>query len=189
MFMKKLLCVLAITVFSVSAMAQGNINKGNILLGGQMGFSSTKVKDQTGSTTSFEFNPNVGYFFANQFAGGIRMGITTVKHTASSHSYSDILVSPFLRYYFMPASNKVNIFADGSYGFGSQKDGTSESMNQFSIMAGPSIFLNPSVALEIGLGYTSMGGDAFTYGGKEFRQNTIGLKFGFQIHLGGGAAK
>jgi hypothetical protein len=184
MFMKKLLFVLAVTVVSVSAMAQGNINKGNLLIGGQAGFSSSSMKDVDGSTTSIEFSPNIGYFFANQFAGGLRLSFDSMKESDENETASSVSFAPFLRYYFMPAANKVNLFADASYGFGSMKYGESVSFNQFSIMAGPSFFLNPSTALEVGLGYTSQGGDAF---GGDTRLNTIGLKVGFQIHLGGGA--
>jgi hypothetical protein len=185
MFMKKLFIALAITVISTSAMAQGNINKGNVLMGGQAGFSSSSVKDVDGSTTSIEFSPNIGYFFANQFAGGLRMSFDSMKESDENEAASSFLFAPFIRYYFMPAANKVNLFADASYGFGSIKYGESHSINQFSIMAGPSIFLNPSAALEIGLGYSSQGGHMMG----DSRLNTIGLKVGFQIHLGGGAAK
>jgi hypothetical protein len=75
----------------------------------------------------------------------------------------------------------VNVFADASYGFGSMKDGDSESFNQFAFMAGPAIFLTPNTALEFALQYRSEGGDA--YGGDD-RLNNFGINVGFQIHLG-----
>ena len=59
-------------------------------------------------------------------------------------------------------------------------DGDSESFNQYSIMAGPAIFLTPNTALEFALAYQSFGGDA--YG--DDRQKNFGLNIGFQIHLG-----
>ena len=187
--MKRILFA-SLLLSSLSSFAQSNINKGNFLLGGTAAFASSSISDLEGSITMIKFEPNVGYFFADRFAGGIAIGFESTKSDGDfgEGEESQFLVSPFLRYYFLPASQKVNIFLTAQYGVGSltQSNGLggteSASVNAYGFSAGPAIFLNPSVALEVSVNYISTGGEAF---GNQFRSNTIGVGLGFQIHLGG----
>jgi hypothetical protein len=176
-YMRKQLLISLLSLFTtLTLFAQGNINKGNVMLGGRVSFTSTSVSGFRGSSTEFEATPNVGYFFADRFAGGMELGYS------SNDDASTFIFSPYLRYYFLPATKKVNILAQGSFGFGSIKpDGfSSTSVNQYSFAAGPAIFLTPSVALEFVVGYASLGA-----GGGGNRLNTVALAAGFQVHLGG----
>ncbi|QNA43207.1 outer membrane beta-barrel protein [Lacibacter sediminis] len=155
------------------------ITKGNLLLGGTTSFSSSKSGDY--KLTEFSFAPNIGYFFANNFAGGLRVQIDTYKEDGDEDAYTSTSIAPFVRYYFIPASKeqKVNIFADVAYGFGSSGSGDDKfNMNGYSLMAGPAIFLNPHTALEITLGYSSM-----KFEDEPDRYNTFKINVGFQIHL------
>jgi hypothetical protein len=186
--MKKLVFLLAVIIVSTAVFAQGNINKANIMLGGIAGFDSKKYSDGDESLTTITFSPNVGYFFMNQFAGGLRFNFLSEKYSEDDDASSQFELAPFVRYYFLPSSNKTNFFLDGSYGFGSVSEGgESASYNSFSFMGGPSFFLTPSAALEFGIGYTSMGGEEVF--GPDIRLNTFAIKVGFQVHLGGSGAK
>lgn len=174
--MKKVLFA-ALTMIAVQSVS-AQINKGQWLVGGSAGFESQKHGDA--KATSITFSPNAGYFFADKFAGGLRVDLQSVKPKGSDATTS-FAVAPFLRYYFLPAAEKLNILADASYGFGSVKSGgSSESANMFAISAGPAVFLSPNTALEFALQYRSWGGDA--YG--DDRLNSFGVNIGFQIHLG-----
>lgn len=176
----KSVLIAACILFATQVSAQ--VYKGQWLAGGNASFETGKFGDSDNSKyTSVSFNPNAGYFFINNLAGGLRLSIESTKYKSDDDASSSILFAPFVRYYFLPASEKVNIFGDASYGFGSFKDGESESFNEFSIMAGPSIFITPNTAIEFALRYSSAGGDA--YGGDD-RSNKFGLNVGFQIHLG-----
>lgn len=158
---------------------RSQITKGNLLLGGSTSFSSDKWGDS--KSTSFSFAPNIGYFFANNFAGGLRIQIETEKEEGDEDAFVATNFAPFVRYYFIPASKeqKVNIFADAAYGFGSAGSGDDKSnMNGYSFMAGPAIFLNPHTALEITLGYSSMKIEDI-----DDRLNNFKINVGFQIHL------
>lgn len=178
--MKKVLFAALLTIASQTIFAQ--INKGQWLVGGNANFESASFGDNDQfKYTSFSFSPNVGHFFINNFAGGVRLSFDHTKYKQAEDASSSFLFAPFVRYYFLPTANKVNLFADGSYGFGSMKDGESESFNQFAISAGPAVFLSPNTALEFSLQYASAGGDA--YGGDD-RMNRFGVNVGFQIHLG-----
>ena len=187
--MKNLLIASLFVAFASTASAQGNINKGDWMAGGNAGFNHTKEGDF--KTTSIELSPNVGYFFMNNLAGGLRMGVGSIKEEINSNesTMSGFHVGPFVRYYFLPGTQKINVFADGMYGFGQSKSESAGieakyNYSQFSIMAGPAIFLTPSTALEIAVGYKSQ-----KYEDADDAANTIGLNIGFQIHLGGAKKK
>lgn len=177
--MKKLLIITLVAVLSSAAFSQ--VNQGQLMVGGQATFTSSKFGDIDDSkNTYFQLSPNIGYFFINNLAGGLRLNFSSDKDETEDDAYVDFSATPFIRYYFLPAAQKVNIFADGSFGFGSAGQGNKESYNQFGIMAGPAIFLNPHTALEFALAYHSIGGDL--YGGND-RYHSFGINVGFQIHL------
>lgn len=175
--MKKVLFAALMTIAAQGVFAQ--VNKGQWLAGGEVGFDTEKYGEAKWS--SFTLSPKAGYFFMDKLAGGLRADFTSVKPKGGD-AESDLLIAPFVRYYFLGAAEKVNVFADASYGFGSVKDGgESLGQNAYAISAGPAIFLSPNTALEFALQYRSAGGKAY---GDE-RRNAFGLKIGFQVHLGG----
>ena len=175
--MKKVLLAAIVLMSAQAGFSQ--ISKGNWLVGGTAGFASVKYGDA--KATNINFSPKAGYFFIDHFAGGLSVTLENSKPDGGT-STSDFSIAPFVRYYFLPTEQKVNVFAHGEYGFGSAKSGgASASQNEFTIAAGPAVFLSPSAALEFGLYYNSKGGKAW---GDE-RYNTFGLNIGFQVHLGG----
>jgi hypothetical protein len=185
--MKKVLIAAFLLVSSNAIFAQ--VNQGQWLVGGSADFNFGKQGDT--KTTMINVAPDAGYFFIDQLAGGLRLdfGYDKTKTKTSETSSTSFGLAPFVRYYFMPSGQKVNVFADGSYGFGSYKPkgGSSASINYYAIKAGPAVFLTPNTALEFAVYYKSYGGDFYEVAGD--RYNQFGLGIGFQIHLGGGAAK
>jgi len=176
--MKKVLLAAIVLMSAQAGFSQ--ISKGQWLVGGTAGFASEK--QGSFKTTTVNISPDAGYFFIDRFAAGLRLGFTSVKET-DVDAVSAFSAAPFVRYYFLPTAQTVNIFADGEYGFGSAKSGgNSASVNEFKISAGPAVFLTPSVALEFGVYYQSMGGKYYTE-----RANAFGLGIGFQVHLGTGS--
>ena len=179
--MKKTIFASLLAIATSAVFAQANINKGDWMLGGNASFSSQKYKGYEGSTTSFELTPDAGYFFIDQLAGGLSFAYASSKSTGED-ALSAYAIAPFVRYYFLPATQKVNVFAQGAYLFGSVPV-LDESVNTegYAFSAGPSVFLSPSTALEVSLSYSSLGGDAYL----GTRSNTLGIQVGFQIHLAG----
>lgn len=186
--MKKLVFATLLTTSLSVAFAQNHINKGSWMLGGSAGFSSQKQDNL--KTTDYGVAPDAGYFFINNFAGGLRTNISGSKSEAGTveSKTSGFEVAPFVRYYFLPASQKLNLFADASYGFGKTKDEgaftTESQMTTMAIKAGPAIFLTPATALEIALGYQSM-----KIKDVDARVNNFGVNIGFQIHIPGSKKK
>jgi hypothetical protein len=178
--MKKVLFAALMTIAVQGVFAQ--VNKGQWLVGGNVGFTSEKQGDDDDNKVSqFSFSPNAGYFFADKLAGGLRVNFSSRKVKSEEDAYSTLLIAPFVRYYFLPAAQKVNILADASYGFGSAGYDEKSSVSGFSISAGPAVFLSPNTALEFTLGYQSLKIEDV-----DDRKNSFGVNVGFQIHLGGG---
>jgi len=177
--MKKVLFALGLLVSSHGLFAQ--IHKGNWLAGGSIGFSSDKQGDY--KVTSFNFSPDAGYFFIDQLAAGLRLGYTSEKVKGQGDASTVFTFAPFVRYYFLPAGQKVNVFADGEYGFGKGGQKDKVNLNEYAISAGPAIFLSPNTALEFKLYYQSFGGKYYENANDD-RYNRFGLNIGFQVHLG-----
>lgn len=191
------------------------------MIGGIANFSHGSSDDgntyykHDSKTTDFRVMPGVGYFFTDKFCGGLRINISgtkTEEHAESTNpaysfirsaetSMSGVGVSPFVRYYFLPAMRKVNLFADGSYIYNSEKIKTKvyqktistggtpsviESSGKntyagsyYSIAAGPSFFIGQNVSFELSIGVTA--GQT-----KDPERTTSKIIFGtgFQVYLG-----
>lgn len=198
--MKKILFLaLSAICYQVST---AQIKKSNWLLGGNVNFSSSKTDGGPGIVeireTNFNFQPNIGYFFSDKLAGGLRLSYmndrvksnsSTINNTLKFQNFSG---GPFLRYYFLPTANKINFLLDGSYLFGTSKgdftgnSGTfpgdvgsaDQQTGRYSFSAGPVIFLKPTVGLEFLVSYSGMR----NFDTKS-NSNTLQFGFGFQIHL------
>jgi len=191
MIMKKFVLT-GLVVFSfITAFSQ--FNKGRILLGGNSSFSATTEKYKSGNTTtteskstSFTFNPQVGYFFIDNFAAGLGLivdaGSTKYEGTNNKSSFSSFQVAPFVRYYLKPG-----IFFQGMYGIGSENDtntnGTksSYSLSSWSLGAGYAWFLNDHVAVEPFIGYKS---NAYKLNGNKTIDGGLSINIGLQVYLG-----
>lgn len=179
--MKKGLLVAAVLFAALGSKAQ--INKGQYLVGGAAGFNHDKAGEA--KTTTIFISPNAGYFVADKLAVGLDASFTSAKEKVGDvdgDKLSTFNVGPFVRYYFLPTAQKVNVFAHGAFRFGSTKVGDADgvSSTDWTIKAGPAFFLSPSVALET----------AVYYGSLKYKDvdatNSFGLSVGFQIHLGKG---
>jgi hypothetical protein len=211
---------LIIVLVFISSPAFSQIRKGQWMVGGNASFSNSVIKQKNdvfhsdNKTTNLQLMSGAGYFIMNQLAAGLRTGVyhSNVKQETESHNgvffYSLLKskitafsLSPFVRYYFLPSSRKLNVFADLSYAYNKNKEKTNidqvftpagglpmatRSTNNseykshsYSIAAGPSFFMNPKVSVELTAGYS------FTKfeGNTDQKGNAFLLGAGFQIHL------
>jgi hypothetical protein len=178
--MKKFL--LFILLVTTTFIANAQINKNNWMVGGSFAFSSSEVMDITTKTTLF--SPNLGYFFLDKFAGGVKGNLSALK-MEDEDVMSTAMFGPYVRYYLLKNDSEFNLHLEGNYMFGSTK-AAGESFNQdgYELAVTPMVFLNKHTALEMRVSYGSVN----TEGDTE-RMNSFGLGIGFQIHLGGGASK
>jgi len=168
--MKKIILCLAIIV-SIKAYSQ--TDKGSWLLGGSASFSSSKPT-YGDATTMLSITPTIGYFIKKNLAVGAQATLQNITSSNIATSFS-----PFIRYYFLPMGSNAKLFANASYGWGNYSlyGGSYTAVSTWEISAGPSIFLNKNIALELTLSYAA---DALTYYGTT---RTIRLNTGFQIHF------
>jgi hypothetical protein len=214
--MKTIALIILFFTFSIDVPAQ--LKKGHWMMGGTADFSHNRSEshfpgiDHESKSTTYSVAPGIGYFFIDRLCGGIRIDIGAIKSTENSESTSNPSgssartetkvsgwgLSPFLRYYFLPESRKVNLFADASYSFNDDKTKTSawfrednppsmsESFSKttynsrsFSIAAGPVFFINSKVSFELSLGYIHR-----TAKKQDLKQNRILFGTGFQVYFG-----
>lgn len=195
--MKKLYFLVA--VFLPVTFLHAQLNKGQWIVGGNAGFSANSQGDNVPGysikSTIIQLTPGGGYFVADKLAAGIRasFGFSHQKTVSTTPAYvmesnvSNIGVTPFVRYYFLPKTNKINLLADASYTYSTAKvtnknppypDGSStNNQHAYTIAAGPAFFINSSIALEVTASYQVL---KF---GTNGTQNTFMLNAGFQIHL------
>ncbi|WP_244214217.1 hypothetical protein [Pedobacter jejuensis] len=80
--MKKLL----LSVVGVAGLVYGanaQTEKGKVILGGSVGFNSSKVEGAAKSDVSFNVIPSVGFFVDNNFAIGTGVGYTYNKEVSN----------------------------------------------------------------------------------------------------------
>ncbi|WP_431136595.1 outer membrane beta-barrel protein [Psychroserpens mesophilus] len=142
--MKKLLLLSAVAVFgltNVNAQDEATektfgFEKGNIMVEGNLGFSSSTDTDSDDSGDLFEeknsslnFNPKAGYFISDKFAVGIQLNLNSFKNEDTN-----LIVDPsvteetktssfgggvFARYYFLDLGERFKTYGEFGVGFNS----------------------------------------------------------------------
>lgn len=175
--MKSLKLITLLTLL-LSITCYGQLEKGTFLVGGTASISKASSKpdgEERLGNFGFTINPNIGYFIYPKLAVGTTatLGYSKPDEGVSNFGY---FIGPFAKYYFLNEDKLINVFAKGSYGFSSNKaqgnDATSSYGYAFS--AGPVLFFNRSVALELEVEYS--------YSNVR-NANQTGINLGFQIHL------
>ena len=194
---QSILFLTATFFFALSSSAQ--FDEKHWLVGGNGSFKSLNNNFQSNNAdweykiTDIKLTPNIGYFFIDKFAAGLKFTLDLRNEkglSVGSAAYGKSLrldYGPFVRYYFLDKEKQFNILADASYQFGNvkildEKGGRSN----FSFLAGPAIYFNSSVAIEFLAGYihTMEEISSQTYG-NPYKQIDKGFQFaiGLQIHL------
>lgn len=180
-FMKKS-SSLFLAVLLISASAFSQIQKGNILAGGDLANFSLGL--QKGSAFTMTINPKLGFFIKDNFAIGpdINLGVQSFSG-ATAFNYG---IGALARYYFSDKQNLTPLkhsrfFVEGTAGFqGANVSGGGGSTNGLGLGIGPgyAYFITPSIGLETLLKYNGLVGF-----GNETTQSNLNLRFGFQIYL------
>ena len=170
-------------LISISTTAQ--ITKGNWMVGGNASYNSNtnSLNDsQAVKSSTIIVNPNFGYFLFDKFASGIKTGFITYfrKDSPDETGYN---FGPYLRYYFLKQDKVVNLFLEGNYFYGKYNTVNSAVTNSYGFTAGPVIFLNSSVAIELGLNYSKLVSKQDIGFNQKNDQSNFNVLIGFQIHL------
>src|SRR5690606_19194954 len=112
--MKKLLLSIAL-LGGVVLTSQGQTDKGDVILGGNVSFNTIKP-DASGANSSYDLSivPNVGYFVDDNIAIGTGIGYQTSRLDEASElgKTEAFVIAPFGRYY-APISNNFKFFEIG----------------------------------------------------------------------------
>jgi hypothetical protein len=118
LLMKKLLLVTAVIVF-ISFNGKAQVNKGAILLGGNVNFSASSSKtenpDNKNSNTGFSIQPSIGIAIRTNLVAGLEVGYGQDKSSNSnSHeSRNNYKAGIFIRKY-LPVANRISLFGQSS---------------------------------------------------------------------------
>jgi hypothetical protein len=167
-----------------SGLANAQITKGNWMVGGSGSFISQKqystIDDFSSKTYFYNLNMGMSYFFLNKLATGVKLGYEgfTPKYEGGSIS-SNYNFGPYARYYFLNPEKNHNLFIESSYLIGAftYSDFKNES-RAFNVSAGPTIYFNSSVGLELFIQYSD-----FKYSEGNGATRKIQTGIGFQIYL------
>lgn len=198
---KVLLSLLAVAALTFGAKAQ--TEKGKIILGGNVGFNSTKVDVAAKADINFSVVPSIGYFVGNNFAVGTGVGYEYDKSVSRTNQREAFVVAPFGRYY-VNLTDQFKFFGHLSVpmAFGTQKDvnangdtGAKEATTTaigVNLAPGFAFFPTKKIGIEFsvnGLGYNNLSVKSEATGTK-VKTNSFGLdgntfapKLGVQFHF------
>lgn len=176
-----------VVVFAVFG-ANAQLKSGQLIAGGNVNYQHQTIEydDYDIKLTQFKFSPSAGIFVINKLATGVRVtmsGYRTRKFDTEPFDLRsrNFALSPFARYYILPANKNYNLFADASFDFHKEVDKTSSPKRRyygegFSVSAGPVIFITPQIAAELAFGYSNKSINSY-------RTTSVFTTLGFQFHF------
>lgn len=189
--MKKIFVLVVIIIFFQKNIF-GQLSKNTWLVGGNLSFASSIYHPNQSAetkTSDFQLSATVGYFITPRLPIGIRTMFQTNKQnykdafgTTGEAKANYLSVGPFVRYYFLKKIDPViNFFGEANYLFGKARPDISAntfSFYRYYLLAGPVVYFNSSVGLELTLGY-------YYQKPNDGRNATSGFQtgLGFQIYL------
>lgn len=151
--MKNLFAVLFVLFFTVSVFAQSPIGKGSYSIGGNISYTSETYEDSDDSQNTFLFNPQLGYFFIDNFYTALTL--TYGYNSIGDFSYNSYGIGPAVRYYF--DAEKLKPFLGASYSYLKFTESNSDdetTHTEFKLTCGADYFVSDGFALEVSLNYS-----------------------------------
>lgn len=177
--MKKTLVFLFVTSMFVTA--NGQIQRGNVMVGGDIADFTFGLND--GGAFNVSLNPKAAWFVRNGIALGAyaNLGLNAAKGIKPSTSYG---VGALGRYYLTDPNTtvlrKTRFFGEATVGIEGYNPGEGNNTNGLGITAGPGIayFVTPNIGLEALAKYRGIVGF-----GSAVTSSNLMLGIGFQIYL------
>lgn len=177
---KLLLAAFVMAGIGFSAKAQ----QGSVLLYGNLGLQTTKTGDA--KSTTFNFNPGVGYQLDKHWTVGVELGVGAEKYATPSYQ-----AGAFGRYTW-PLNNTFAIYSQLGLGY---LHGGEADLNSFTTPAvtanafyaritGPTVFINVKNNFGVNLGFGSIDFVSGKPKGADKATNSFGINFGNAISVG-----
>jgi hypothetical protein len=181
--MKKFTLLTIITVMTWFTSAHAQIQKGNVLVGGDFANLSLGLDDS--KIFNVNISPKAAWFIQDNIAlgGYVNFGIQTAHNSSTTVNYG---VGALGRYYTgtdVAVLRHGRFFGEVNLGVGgiNVSDGGGHTNGlDFGVGPGFAYFITPNIGLETLLKYNGVAGF-----GDAGSQNTLNLNFGLQIYLPG----
>ncbi|EHQ28827.1 hypothetical protein [Mucilaginibacter paludis] len=181
--MKKIALITCIAAIAATFSASAQIQKGNVLVGGNFGNINLGLNDP--KIFSVDITPKAAWFVQDNVAlgGYVNLGLETAKGSNTTTTYG---IGALGRYYTgsdVEVLRHGRLFGEATVGLGgtnvSNGGGNTNGLN-LSVGPGFAYFVTPNIGLETLLKYNGLVGF-----GSQTTQSSLNLSFGFQIYLPG----
>ncbi|MEN2399666.1 outer membrane beta-barrel protein [Flavobacterium sp. MC2016-06] len=187
--MKKILLIAALAICSFA-----NAQKGSILVGGNIGYSSTNTDYQFSETkvSEFSFSPKVGYQFTDNWTVGGEFTVASSKNDQGATEYKTnaFKAGAFLRY-AVPLNPTFAAYADLGLGFQNQTDKTYTGNNYAKAKADgmyigvtPALFINMKKGFGLNFSIGGLGYETLSYDNNGRDVNSFYFNFGQTFNIG-----
>jgi len=187
--MKKMLLILALAMVSFA-----NAQKGTILVGGNIGYSSEKIERAIGEfkTNTFEFSPKVGYQFHDNWTVGAEFTIQSSKtnNGEAESKFNGYKYGAFVRY-SVPLNETFSVFADLGAGFQNQKTKTDEGTitttqkaDGMYVGVTPALFINMKKGFGLNFSIGGLGYETLSYDASNTDYSKFNFNFGKTVNIG-----
>jgi outer membrane protein assembly factor BamA len=183
--MKKQNILLAVAIIATGFSTNAQIQKGNILIGGNLANINVGLNDP--NILSADITPKAAWFIQDNIAlgGYVNFGIETAKNSGTTTNYG---IGALGRYYMgkeVEVIKHSRFFGELTAGFGGVNVSDADNTNGLNIGVGPGFayFITPNIGLEVLVKYNSLVG----LGSTPYQDN-LNASFGFQIYLPGKSA-
>ncbi|MGZ3872686.1 MAG: hypothetical protein ACXVJD_07195 [Mucilaginibacter sp.] len=181
--MKKIFIIAFAAIVSTAFSASAQIQKGNVLVGGNFANLSLGLDDS--KVFSLDLTPKAAWFIEDNIALGAyaNLGIQTAKNSSTTTNYG---VGALGRYYTgedVEILKHGRFFGEATLGLGgvnvSDNGGHTNGVD-LGVGPGFAYFITPNIGLETLLKYNGVAG----FGNAAY-QSTLNLSFGLQVYLPG----
>jgi hypothetical protein len=185
--MKHFIYTIVIVGLSFFNSAGAQITKGSWMFGGSGSFSENTITTGFGGSNKFinyEIIGRVGYFFIDKLAGGLKPNYSFGSTSSATQNlkYQNGDIGPFVRYFLLDVEKNFNFFVEANYNFGFTKTSyqPGNGYNTYRFSAGPTLFLNSTVALDVIFTYGRTTTNNSIQSIDKFFKTEIGLQFYLQ---------
>ncbi|MEL1255815.1 outer membrane beta-barrel protein [Flavobacterium sp. DGU38] len=189
--MKKILVMAALAICSFA-----NAQKGTILVGGNISYTSEKYEYQNGEerTNEFSFSPRVGYQFNDNWTVGGEFTVGSAKEDFDGGDEikdNNFKLGAFLRY-SVPLNQTFSAFADFGLGFQNQKTKEYDNGNLTSkykadgmyVGVTPALFINMKKGFGLNFNIGGLGYETLSYDNNGPDYSKFYFNFGQTFNIG-----
>lgn len=185
-----MLLILALSVFGFA-----NAQKGTILVGGNIGYTSEKIDREVSAlkTNTFQFSPKVGYQFHDNWTAGAEFVVESSKtnNGGLEGKANNFKAGAFVRY-TMPLNETFSVFADLGAGFQNQKIKTNDNgvflseskADGFYAGVTPALFINMKKGFGLNFSIGGLGYETLAIDSEDVDYSKFSFNFGKTVNIG-----